>query len=243
MIALFGLASALAASTFNDALATGDLDGADAAIRGTLDAGAYTSDVYYNLGNLRYRQDRLPEAVLAWRCAAALAPRDPDVRANLDVARRKLPDHYDAEPVTPAWAPWQRALTPAEGEWVGAALAGAALLGLGLGLGGGLGGARARVPSALALGVGAWVYAGAFAAGAELPVGVLQAPATATSDLGGGSALFTLSAGAEVQLVDQGGGQLLVALPDGRRGWTGAAGVALADPLTGCVLPADQPTP
>lgn len=237
MIVLFGLAAALAASTgaFNEALAAGDLDGADAAIRGTLDAGAYTSDVYYNLGNLRYRQDRLPEAVLAWRCAAALAPRDPDVRANLDIARRKLPDHFDVEPVTPAWAPWQRALTPAEGEWVGAALAGGALLALGLG------GARARVPAGLGLTLGAWVCAGALAADAALPVGVLQAPATATSDLGGGSTLFTLSAGAEVQLVDQGGGQLLVALPDGRRGWVTAAGVALADPQTGCLLPAGAP--
>jgi len=237
VITLFALAGALAASTgtFNDALAAGDLDGADGAIRGTIEGGARTSDVYYNLGNLRYRQDRLPEAVLAWRCAAALAPRDPDVKANLDVARRKLPDHYDVEPITPAWAPWQRALTPGEGEWIGAALAGGALLGLALG------GARARGPSGLFLGLGAWVYAGGCVAGAELPVGVLQAAATATSDLGGGSALFTLSAGAEVQVVEAGGGQLLVALPDGRRGWVPSSGVALADPPTGCLLPADAP--
>lgn len=237
MIALFAVAGALAASTgtFNEALASGDLEAADTAIRGIIGDGARTSDVYYNLGNLRYRQDRLPEAVLAWRCASALAPRDPDVKANLDVARRKLPDRYDVEPITPAWAPWQRALTPGEGEWIGAALAGGALLGLVFG------GARARGPSGLALGLGAWVYAGACVAAAELPIGVLQAPATATSDLGGGSALFTLSAGAEVQVVDEGGGQLLVALPDGRRGWVMSGGVALADPPTGCLLAAGAP--
>ncbi len=239
MIALLALGSALAASTgtFNDALAAGDLDGADVALSATIAGGAHTADVYYNLGNLRYRQDRLPEAVLAWRCAAALAPRDPDVKANLDVARRKLPDHYDVDPVTPAWAPWQRALTPDEGQWIGASLAGAALLVLAFG------GARGRGPAGLALALGGWVYAGAFAAGGELPVGVLQAPATATSDLGGGSALFKLSAGAEVQVADQGGGQLLVALPDGRRGWLDAGAVALADPATGCLLSPAAATP
>lgn len=230
---LYAIGLALAASTpdtFNSALAGGDLPAADTAIRAMIDEGARTSDVYYNLGNLRYRQDRLPEAMLAWQCAAALAPRDPDVQANLDIARRKLTDRYEIAPQAPIWAPWQRALTPDEGQWIGAGIAGLALCALAFG------GVRARVPGAGLTGLGLWVAFGGLAAGAKLPVAVVQTPTKVTSDLGGGSTLFPLGAGAEVRVVDKGGGELLVALPDGRRGWLAASAVALADPATGCLI-------
>lgn len=233
MITFFALFLAWASpgpDAFNSALASGDLPAADLEIRAIIAGGARTADVYYNLGNVRYRQERLPEAMLAWQCAAALAPRDPDVAANLDVARRKLTDRYEVAPKAPIWAPWQRALTPDEGQWIGAAIAGLALVALAFG------GSKTRLPAAGFSGVGLWIALGGLAAAARLPIAVVQTATKATSDLGGGSTLFTLGAGAEVRVVDQGGGQLLIGLPDGRRGWLAASTVALADPETGCLV-------
>ncbi|MFN7144015.1 MAG: hypothetical protein ACK4YP_09580, partial [Myxococcota bacterium] len=63
------------------------------------------------------------------------------------------------------------------------------------------------------------------------PVAVVLAPeAVATSDLGGGVELFTLHAGAEVQTVETAAGRVLVALPDGRRGWLASSALGLVEP-------------
>lgn len=240
MLALW-LASAAARAeapveAFNAALAADDLPAADAAIGALLDSGATTADVYFNLGNLRYRQGRAPEAVLAWRCAEARAPRDPDVAANLDFARRQLGlSGAPARPV-PSWAPWQALLTPDEGQWVGASLAGLGWLVFALALVEPL---RARAPwargPAAALGaLGVLIGLGGLAQQRQPGVGVVLASAHATSDLGGGSTLFDLAPGAEVRLLDSGGGQLLVGVDDARRGWVPAGAVYAADPALGC---------
>lgn len=49
-------------------------------------AGGHDSALYYNLGNAYYANGDLPNAVANYRLATALAPRDPDIRANLDKA-------------------------------------------------------------------------------------------------------------------------------------------------------------
>ncbi len=223
-------ASASAPEGFNSSLAAGDLKGADAAIQALLDGGARTADVYYNLGNLRYREERYAEAILAWRCSEALAPRDPDVQSNLDVARRKLPGLATGRvvPERPGWAPWQAALTPAEGEWIGAFAAGIGLLVVAFGA------ARARIAGLAAVLLGVVVAVAGGVSASALPVGVALSPTKVTSDLGGGSELFTLPAGTELRVEGEGGGQFLVALPDARRGWASASTVALADPGAGC---------
>lgn len=223
------------ADGFNAALADGDLAGADVAIQALIDGGATTADVYFNLGNLRYRQERVPEAMLAWRCAERLAPRDPDVQANLDVVRRKIAGMPtgNLRRAVPAWAPWQAALTPEEGQWTGAWIAGISLLALAFSAARGAS-ARARPAGIAGLVVGAMIGAGGVAAGLGNPVAVAQATLTATSDLGGGSELFSLPAGAEVRVEAMGGGELLVAVADGRRGWVSAAGAAVVNAQSGC---------
>jgi hypothetical protein len=215
----------------NAALAANDLAGAEAGYRAVLAAGATTGDIWFDLGNVLYRQDRLAEAVLAWRNAAARLPRDPDVAANLDFARRKLRDGLVAPSPHPWYAPWQVALTPDEAIWIGAALVGLGLLVIA---------ARARQPhvplaaiGAGAVVVGGLVAAGGFGSAGLPPVAIVLVPeATATSDLGGGVDLFTLHAGAEVQTAEEEAGRTLVVLPDGRKGW-------LADTSLGCVDPTD----
>lgn len=213
----------------NTAYAAGDLAGAEAAYRQALVAGGVDEDVYFNLGNVLYRQEKVPLAVLAWRRGLALAPRDPDIEANLDFARRGLIDHVDPVEPTPWFAPWQAALTPGEGQWLGAALAGLGLLAIGL---------RRRLPAAPLVGGGivatvvGLVIGGAALADAAMPPAavVLVKEVTARSDLGGGVDLFTLHAGAEVVTADRAAGHLLIALPDGRKGWVDEADVGLVEP-------------
>ena len=49
-----------------------------------------TAYVYYNLGNAWFRQDKLGLAVLNYERARKLAPRDPDILANLKFAQQRL---------------------------------------------------------------------------------------------------------------------------------------------------------
>jgi len=49
-----------------------------------------TAAVYFNLGNAHYRQEQLGLAVLNFERARQLAPRDPDVLANLRFAEARL---------------------------------------------------------------------------------------------------------------------------------------------------------
>lgn len=213
----------------NTAYAAGDLAGAEAKYRAALQAGGIDADVYYNLGNVLYRQDHVAPAVLAWRRAGALAPRDPDVDANLDFARRKLTDHLEVTADAPVFAPWQAELTPDEGEWLAGACVGVGLLALGL---------RRRLHGVPMVPLGAVAVLGGLLLGAGavaadgLPPGavVLADSVTARSDLGGGVDLFTLHAGAEVRAVERSSGQALVALPDGRKGWVAEGDLGWIDP-------------
>ncbi|MDP2315393.1 MAG: tetratricopeptide repeat protein [Pseudomonadota bacterium] len=231
---LLAIATALASvedrfKEANVALAAGELSAAEAGYRAVIEEGYGSGDIWYNLGNVLYRQERPAEAVLAWRTAAALLPRDPDIEANLDFARRGLLDGLIAPDPHPWFAPWQAAMTPDEGIWLGSALMGLGLIAVA---------ARRRRPHLpwVPVGVGTSLL-GALVAGGGVaeanlpPVGVLLVPeATATSDLGGGVDLFTLHAGAEVQTAEDEAGRTLVVLPDGRKGWLPSEALGLVDP-------------
>jgi tetratricopeptide (TPR) repeat protein len=49
-----------------------------------------TANVYFNLGNALFRQEKFGVAVLNYERARQLAPRDPDILANLKFARQRL---------------------------------------------------------------------------------------------------------------------------------------------------------
>ncbi len=75
--------------TFADAARAYDENRLPEAIAGfeTLaNAGQRMPEVLFNLGNAYYRNGNLGQAILAYRQAQRLAPRDPDVRANLGFA-------------------------------------------------------------------------------------------------------------------------------------------------------------
>ncbi len=54
------------------------------------DQGYTDSALFYNLGNAYYRQGNLGQAILNYRRAGKLAPRDADIQANLEVARGQI---------------------------------------------------------------------------------------------------------------------------------------------------------
>jgi tetratricopeptide (TPR) repeat protein len=61
--------------------------------------------IYFNLGNAYFKSGELGQAIAAYRKAEAIAPRDPDVRANLQFIRARVQ--------TPTGSPasWQQWLT------------------------------------------------------------------------------------------------------------------------------------
>lgn len=65
-----------------------------------------TANVYYNLGNAHFREGKLGLAILDYERAQRLAPRDPDILANLKFAEQRLGvDDVNAPPRA-----WQRFL-------------------------------------------------------------------------------------------------------------------------------------
>ena len=75
--------------TFADAAKAYDENRLPDAIAGwqaLADEGQALPEVLFNLGNAYYRHGALGEAILAYRRAQRLAPRDPDIRANLGFA-------------------------------------------------------------------------------------------------------------------------------------------------------------
>jgi len=55
-----------------------------------LTSGKTSPAVYFNLGNARFKSGEIGRAIVAYRHAAQLTPRDPDVKANLQFARNQV---------------------------------------------------------------------------------------------------------------------------------------------------------
>lgn len=60
-----------------------------------VDRGFRNSALYYNLGNAYYRQGDLGRAVVNYLRAEGVAPRDPEIRSNLALAREQAIDPLD----------------------------------------------------------------------------------------------------------------------------------------------------
>jgi hypothetical protein len=89
----------------------GDFGGAVEAYETVLDAGFESIALHYNLGNAYFKTGELGRAILAWERARELAPSDPDVLANLALARSLTADAV--EPLPQFW------LLSAVSWWVG----------------------------------------------------------------------------------------------------------------------------
>jgi hypothetical protein len=74
-----------------------------------LSAGFTTPEVYFNLGNSFFRAGYLGHAIWAYRSAGRLAPRDPDIKSNLTVARLSARDRIEARTPTLLQQVWRTA--------------------------------------------------------------------------------------------------------------------------------------
>lgn len=83
---------------------------AAAAYESVLKTQGVAAEVYYNLGNCYYKQDKIPLAVLNYERAFLLDPGDGDIRANLALARGKTIDKV-VPPSEMFFVTWWRDLT------------------------------------------------------------------------------------------------------------------------------------
>ncbi len=104
--------------TFADAVRAYDENRLDDSIAGwktLLAAGQDSVPILYNLGNTYYRAGQTGKAILLYRRAEQLAPRDPDIRANLGFAAQTAGITLPAQP---AWMAFFMELTRGEWRWL-----------------------------------------------------------------------------------------------------------------------------
>lgn len=88
ILLFFALSIPAFGQTGNDAYAKGDFVSAAKIWEEELAAKGANASLLYNLGNARYRLGEYGPAIYAYERALILAPRSPDIKANLDLARK-----------------------------------------------------------------------------------------------------------------------------------------------------------
>jgi hypothetical protein len=91
---------------------------------GLLRAGHVSPEIYFNAGNAWFKAGQIGRAIYSYRRAAELAPRDPDIRANLALVRSQSGAGNAALPGS-RWTRWIGRATL--NEWACAASTGLAL--------------------------------------------------------------------------------------------------------------------
>lgn len=94
----------------NEAYEASDFDGAVTAYEQIYAAGLESRDLYYNLANAHLRAGHIGRAILNYRRALRIDPKDEDARANLAYARRHTKDVAPQD--VPDQLPWLTALRP-----------------------------------------------------------------------------------------------------------------------------------
>ena len=225
------------------ALRTGDSTNASSSFTEALDQGAQDPAVYHGLGNSLYRLGKVGPAMAAWRRGLALAPRNGDIAANMDLARKGLKDRLEPPTTHRGVFFWQSALSPLE-SGIFASLA------IGLGLWITVIGRvqRLRGRGALSSTV-AWTGAVSGLLGVLVALStvdelnqrsgavVVASGVEVRSALGpSGVSLFVLHEGAEVSVSDATETHKLIALVDGRKGWVTSRALLSTDPSDPFVL-------
>jgi len=101
-----------AATAFNDAnklYEQGKFSEAAAQYEAMVNAGSASPAVYFNLGNAFLKAGQTGRAIVAYRAAEKLSPRDPDVRSNLQFARNQAGGGTSVS--VPRWESWIGKLT------------------------------------------------------------------------------------------------------------------------------------
>jgi tetratricopeptide (TPR) repeat protein len=208
---------------------TGKFTEASDAYRLLLTSGEASPAVFFNLGNACFRAGNIGEAVLAYRKAQELSPRDPDIQANLSFAREQVRG--------PRWeaSRWERFLTRLSlNEWAASTCAGVWVLFSLLTL------AQLKEAWKPALKAWTWVCAAGVAALIILTafnwqihrnrtIAVIVAPETPVRNgpLEESQTAFTASNGAELLVLDRKDKWLMVSAGASRVGWVPSASTRL----------------
>jgi tetratricopeptide (TPR) repeat protein len=94
----------------NAAYKAGDYATAAAGYQALVTAGFRSGPLHYNLGNALFKQGAIGRAILNYERARRVSPRDPDVTANLQLARERLGADAATAPLDEPW--WVRLLVP-----------------------------------------------------------------------------------------------------------------------------------
>ena len=81
----------------NSSYEDGNFAQAALAYQQLVDQGHREAVLFYNLGNAHYKNGEIGRAVLNYLRAERMAPRDPDIQANLEIARGQTVDVLDEE--------------------------------------------------------------------------------------------------------------------------------------------------
>ena len=79
----------------NQLYEAGQYQEAASAYQSMVDAGADDGALYYNLGNACYKSGDLGRAILNYRRAQIIDPRDSDIETNLQIAREQTVDQLE----------------------------------------------------------------------------------------------------------------------------------------------------
>ena len=183
----------------------------------TLEQGGIDPSVYHGLGNALFRQGKTGEAVAAWQRGLLLEPEHSDLSYNLEYFRGEQADDYQAFPV-PKFT--QNRM------WFGLS----ALLGLCLALL--LGWPQKRLlwggSAVFCIGFGLFAVINPQAqAGAIM---VLPSVLATSMPEGTGVELFSISAGVDLNILEESEGSYRIELGNGARGWIPKQSVILSDP-------------
>jgi hypothetical protein len=208
-----------------------------------VDQGFTDSSLFYNLGNAYYKQGDYGRAILNFRRAQQLAPRDPDIEANLVLARAQAVDQFEAVDdrsllsqlgeTVQSWLTLNELAMAALAAWILFVFL-VILFGTARGRGTSAGSTwrkglqYALAASVVVLIVGVLALGSTLAADRNLAEGVIVADTVDVTSGPGGQyvAEFTLHGGAEVSLVEMRGSWIRLALPGGEmEGWVPANAV------------------
>ena len=121
------LAEAAGFEAANRSFETGDYAAAIAGYEELLTNGQASAAIWFNLGNAYFKDGQFGRGIHCFKQAQRLAPRDADIRANLQFARKEVAGAFAPEIAT--WQSFFRYLSPREWAWL-TAIAGAVLFGL-----------------------------------------------------------------------------------------------------------------
>lgn len=209
----------------------GDHQSAAEAFVEALEAGGRDPAVYHGLGNALWRLNQLGPATTAWRRGLRLSPRNGDIAANLDRARRTSEDRIEAPTPTAEVFFWQSVLSPRDSAWLASLLATLAFA------------ApwvrrwrrserRVGLETPLMLLPAAVLVVSTYTAVVNQDSVVVVVPeVSCRSALGpDGVELFLLHEGSEVRLAETHRDHHLVVLPDERKGWLPASATLSTNP-------------